>query len=83
MLTFWGHTDSEPKWVLKRLMWALEQELKSRAERHIERDIGAERLPPSSSSSKSQEKKGTEGGTIAGAQLQAQHDATDFAERYM
>lgn len=31
---------SEPKWVLKRLMILLEKELKARAERHVERDIG-------------------------------------------
>lgn len=32
--------DSEPKWVLKRLMHSLEKELKARAERHIKRDLG-------------------------------------------
>lgn len=32
--------DSEPKWVLKRLLNLLENELKARAERHIERDVG-------------------------------------------
>lgn len=31
---------SEPKWVLKRIMWNLERDLKQRAERKIERDIG-------------------------------------------
>ena len=33
-------TDSEPKWVLKRLMAMLEKDLKARAERHVARDIG-------------------------------------------
>jgi hypothetical protein len=32
--------DSEPKWVLKRLMMMLEKDLKARAERHVARDIG-------------------------------------------
>ena len=31
---------SEPKWVLKRLINLLEKELKARAERHVEREIG-------------------------------------------
>ena len=31
---------SEPKWVLKRLMWSLEMDLKERADRRIEREIG-------------------------------------------
>ena len=31
---------SEPKWILKRLLKVVEQELKERAERHIERDVG-------------------------------------------
>ena len=33
-------TDSEPKWVLKKLMEVLSKELQARAERHIKRDIG-------------------------------------------
>ena len=37
--------DSEPKWVLKRLMETLETELKARAERHIKRDLGPEMVP--------------------------------------
>lgn len=41
--------DSEPKWVLKRLMAMLHKDLKDRAEKHIERDIG--RIAPSSDSS--------------------------------
>ena len=32
--------DTEPKWVLKRLMNGLEMDLKGRAERHVRRDIG-------------------------------------------
>lgn len=32
--------DSEPKWVLKKLMEVLEKELQARAERHVIRDIG-------------------------------------------
>ncbi|KAK5162867.1 uncharacterized protein LTR77_011124 [Saxophila tyrrhenica] len=76
--------DSEPKWVLKRLMWALERELKERAERHIERDIGAECLPGGSSgSSKEGEASGSsKDGEMSekGGQGQGQHDTVDFAK---
>ena len=32
--------DSEPKWVLKKLMDMLARDLEARAERHIKRDLG-------------------------------------------
>lgn len=32
--------NSEPKWVLKRLMSVLDDDLKGRAERHVKRDVG-------------------------------------------